>query len=71
MKDSEMRAKVIELIDIKFMNMSLHSSDGDRVTAEFVFDTLVGALDTSSWLNCITNNEREYIFNAALEALYR
>lgn len=71
MKNSEIRAKVIELIEIKFQNMLAYTADEDGHIAEYAIDILVGVLDTASWLNCITNNEREYVFTAALEALYR
>lgn len=72
MIDSKMRTEAIELIDIKFRNMVISLIyDDDCITADFVFDTLLGALDMAVYLHLITYDERCFVFDAALEALYK
>lgn len=71
MKNSEMRNEAIELIDVKFQNMVSLTRGDDSITADYVFDTLSGALDMAVYLHLITYDERCFVFGAALEARYK
>ena len=66
-----MREKAILLIDFKFQIMSEMVLKNNAIAAERALDSLRGVLDMTRWLGLISPAEREYVFSAALAALYR
>lgn len=71
MKNSEMRTDVMEYIDLNFKTMASYVRKGDERQAGYAFDCYVGVINTAQWLGLITADEHKYLYDAALDALYK